>query len=638
MKAKKRAAAILVIVLLLVVQFTSVGTAGQVNASETKIYDSYAMSNLNAKGNNLPNSNKQDRIRPMRSIKKLTANLQISCTGTNDVQAGTPSIHMSIKGSINTSIKIDKGGQKTLAGFPVDANKSYSATVTVPAGYSIEHITVNSTRIGSGPTFNFKVTSTGGANIDVQLKKNNDNAFHSKDAVKNRLQASEWNTIPQLQQLTVNIEGKVIPEEPKPFDIVLLLDLSNSMTWGLDASGDVPIGQRRVDYLKKSVNKLLDTLTEAPPEGSKLSIVSFGTKSKVELDWVDLMNLKNSANAKKAVVDQINALKTNEGQAGGTMIDLGFARVRKQFDARLSTANDRHVVFFSDGMAGTYDLRPYADSEMPGTAEKFYSKSIAAIYSRNNFRVMAEALNQANVLKGVRGSTVTTNEKVAGYGATRGSWIDYYGFACTDDVTYLQGDWERFNDYSPDDADANPIKVDDPKNFQSGKGGNFNRTATGYGATVTAVGIFDSGNYEGETPGIINKNMNAIVTQPKGGEQNFFDVKNDDQLNVAFQILTGRISGIYKDAVVRYYYDSSKYKVIDAAGGSIKQDEKGKTCLSWSGFDINPAQPFRKAVKLEPVDVKYNGAAPGSEVLFGVLVNGSVKEISKEFISRRVWW
>jgi hypothetical protein len=184
--------------------------------------------------------------------------------------------------------------------------------------------------------------------------------------------------------LTLTVTGNNdIIETPTPINLVLALDVSNSMYWsmnntalavGLDVSSEPqhiehtnasPESRWRV--LKRAVNQIVDDVLSVP--GSQISIVMFsGDNASTNSSW-DSRNfsvLKSWSSNKTSIKSTYENKElweltygsggnfTNRFGAGGTNGEAGFLAAGLQLEQVKTNGNPNYVVYFSDGIANRY--------------------------------------------------------------------------------------------------------------------------------------------------------------------------------------------------------------------------------------------------------------------------------------------
>ena len=552
-----------------------------------------------------------------------------------------------------TWVKIDGGFSTTAKAYAntksptsisLPPSATYKAKIIVPAGFDVMNVSLDSQPLTYSDSYPLNLSTSGSHELVINLeRKSQFSLFSAVDFVDNIVNMSNWKPSPQA----VDLNAYSIPIKRNDQDIVLVLDTSGSLAWGLNGEKSPENGKSRLDSLKQSMNDLLDTLIKDPGGNSRISIVTFNTTAEVMQDWTTVDQLKNGELT--FVKNKIQSLTAK----GGTMTDLGLKFTRNQFEKANGSSNDRYVLLFTDGIAGSFDLMPsfkdrvevsYYDQYGATHVDSwpFYADSINTVtslspaYYTNNFRVMAEEINQATVLKGERGKVLTNvNAMVTGYGPTE-SKIPYYGLYLSPWGGESDSNaWDTYTNYTNYSNNLRSYYSDSNitnSQFYSGKaGGNFPRSAMGLGATIYGLGIFSADNYTGDVPGIVNDIMGRVVSD---GLENFIMIDKKNDMTDAFKKLLGRVSGVYTGLSMRYYYDNKRYTVIDAAGGNIIEDENGKTCIEWNDIELAPGNSYDKKVQLQSLFMKNTN--PGNILSIGYQGEGIFVPIEQTYIMTTV--
>ncbi len=139
----------------------------------------------------------------------------------------------------------------------------------------------------------------------------------------------------------------------KPMDIVLVLDVSDSMGKRINGSDS----QYKIDVLKSAVNGFIDKVAEKSPNSS-IAVVKFAGDEKTETgndkyrDWGDYYNysqtvidLTAAGTGAAALKDAVNALDPG----GSTAADYGMNRAKSIIDSVKNNDHQKVVIMFTDG-------------------------------------------------------------------------------------------------------------------------------------------------------------------------------------------------------------------------------------------------------------------------------------------------
>ena len=156
------------------------------------------------------------------------------------------------------------------------------------------------------------------------------------------------------------VEGNTkIVDSSRPLDIVLVLDVSGSMSWDMSDSDKT----KRIDALKDAVNAFIDkvaeknTSTDGTAVGHRISIVKFAASKTNDvgddIDWrgrnysqiVKRLTAVDDA-GKTALTTAVNALQP----AGATRADYGMELAKDELEKNSTDqSRDKVVVMFTDG-------------------------------------------------------------------------------------------------------------------------------------------------------------------------------------------------------------------------------------------------------------------------------------------------
>lgn len=142
--------------------------------------------------------------------------------------------------------------------------------------------------------------------------------------------------------ITLTVSGTTITKD-QPLNLLLVIDLSNSMKWNLSGTNQNPAaGSSRLGILKRALagegTNFIDSLAARVGEGNlNVDIVTFGSTAANALDWTNDLT---------AVKSTINELTAN----GGTNYQDALAKAQQA----ASDKSDVHVIFLSDGLPTFY--------------------------------------------------------------------------------------------------------------------------------------------------------------------------------------------------------------------------------------------------------------------------------------------
>ena len=176
-----------------------------------------------------------------------------------------------------------------------------------------------------------------------------DGVHISKEVVKN---GDNYNLV-----MEAYVEGNTkIVDSSRPLDIVLVLDVSGSMSWDMSDSDET----KRIDALKDAVNAFIDKVAEKNTDaiGHRISIVKFaGSKTNDVGNDTYLMGYYNYSQIVKHLTDVDtkgkNDLKREVNKltpGGATRADYGMQLANKELENSLKDqSRDKVVVMFTDG-------------------------------------------------------------------------------------------------------------------------------------------------------------------------------------------------------------------------------------------------------------------------------------------------
>lgn len=156
------------------------------------------------------------------------------------------------------------------------------------------------------------------------------------------------------------VEGNTkIVDSSRPLDIVLVLDVSGSMSWDMSDSDKT----KRIDALKSAVKAFIENVaqknkdTDANTVGHRISIVKFAASKTNDvgddIDWIGRnysqivknLTIVNDA-GKGKLIDAVNALQP----AGATRADYGMELAKDELEKNSKDqSRDKVVVMFTDG-------------------------------------------------------------------------------------------------------------------------------------------------------------------------------------------------------------------------------------------------------------------------------------------------
>ncbi|MDF9824911.1 uncharacterized protein YegL [Breznakia sp. PF5-3] len=524
-------------------------------------------------------------------------------------------IGIKIEGPTNTNSCVEVGNYEPFFNL---ADGTYSVTLVEPMGLRIKRTSVDYMQQVNSTKFNVEVVNGKAVPVDIIIEAVSLPTFYSFASIQNELLAGQWSK-EKLYSIDLEIQPK--PAQPRPVDVVFVVDLSFTMAYDIDYKG-IPSDPKysRLHLVKETTKEFVKALSIDAHPDSKLSIITYSRYADVAMDWTTLNGINTTS---------VHSIIDSWEVDGITMTDLGFKEARRQLEKRNQSSNERFVVLFTDGVPGGV-----VPSYGPSSNNYDWYKSKAYTYVNNTFQVMAEAQNQANILKGVRGQTTSTNESFIGYGnnATN-QWIPYYGVKLGSGYTWEDYRSVRNNSqYSLYNTSYIPYVGDpsypaSPETFSSEKGGNYVRSALGLGATIFSIGLFDTTSYPVSTNpndlrlgNKVQEFMENVTSAPV--EKNFRKVTTTDELGVAFDLFSGVISGNFKNVYTKYYIDDN-FEVVSAGDGRIKTDSNGRTYIEWGPSELKSSAFIKKNVVLKAKQDMYP-TPPQNELVVEMIVNDTV--------------
>lgn len=540
----------------------------------------------------IPNQNSVNIYAAENDVFIIT-HLEDGATTTDD------NLWLKITGPISTQVEVPYDNNINLIGLPYG---DYSVEVIVPSDLRLSDVEIDAVTSQVKTKFDFTVYDKGSPNtIDLYFSGKDSKPFSSANNIINKILSSIWT---RDKIYDVEISAIPHPSESQPLDVVMVLDVSITMSYDIEYNGE-PVEEQytRLGMLKKASKEFVSVLAHDAHENSRISIVTFSEDTKLIQDWISLDGI--NLNAINSKIDSI-AIE------GPTMSDFGLKEARRQFEKYPDSQNERTVLFFTDGMPGAIII--------PGSASannyQFYRERTYN-YPRNSFRVMAESLNQADVLKDPnKGQPVTVNNTFRGYGKSATEpQVDYYGvglgsgYQWDRDYYSLTGRSMYNSSFIPWIAQGSDQNIPTSA-FSSISGGNFNRTGTALGAKVYSIGIFDTKNYSATKGAIIEDFMDRVSSQPS--EDYYRKITKEDELYLAFDLFSGVISGNYQNVYLRYYIDDGY--TVEETGGGVYKEVGGERYIEWGPLDIGTDTYFNGSGIVLKAEDENNPIPPNGRV------------------------
>ncbi len=145
--------------------------------------------------------------------------------------------------------------------------------------------------------------------------------------------------------VTLTVKGEPL-ETPVKNDIVLVLDQSGSMAWGITGNQNPGAGNRRWDILKAAADNFVNQVlsTELAPH-NRIAVVSYsGSSGRNDTAWNDSWERIDFSNNAAAVKNSYGSLSPS----GGTNVEAGFLEADETMDGARAAA-DKYVILLSDG-------------------------------------------------------------------------------------------------------------------------------------------------------------------------------------------------------------------------------------------------------------------------------------------------
>lgn len=553
----------------------------------------------------IPNHNRVSIYAAENDVIILT-HLENGTTTTDD------NLWLKITGPVSTQVEIPYDNNITLSGLPLG---NYTCEVIVPADLRLSDLEIDAMSSEVKTKFDFSVYDKGSPNsIDFYFSGKDAKPFSSANDIINKILSSTWT---RDKIYDVKISAIPHPSESQPLDIVMVLDVSGTMAYDIEYNGE-PVEEQytRLGMLKKASKEFVSVLAQDAHPNSRISIVTFSNDTKIIQDWINLDGINLNA---------INSKINSIGIEGATMSDWGLKEARRQFEKYPNSQNERAVLFFTDGMPGAVIIPDSAASNN----YSFY-KDRGYSYPLNSFRVMAESLNQADVLKAEnKGQQVSVNNYFTGYGNSASNpKVNYYGVTLASqyswDLDYhgQRGKSVYDSTYIPWLAN-NPTITIPPDTFATAKAGNYNRTGKALGAKIYSIGIFDTKNYSATKGAIIEDFMERVSSQPF--EDYYRKITKEDELYLAFDLFSGVISGNYQNVYLRYYIDDGY--TVEATGKGVYKEVGGERYIEWGPLDIGTGSYFNDAGIVLKAEDENNPIPPDGRVYTEMKVGNEIVEL-----------
>ena len=394
--------------------------------------------------------------------------------------------------------------------------------------------------------------------------------FRSRDVAVNHVKKGELLSRYQVD-VTAGVREGYPPTEP--VDMVMLLDVSDSMNRPMEAAdGSTETRMRR---MQDTLYAFLCKLKKNVSGDSRIAVVTFSNTVETILGLSELESMTEEE--LHTLVYEITV------GANATRTDLGIMEVYQMMkDIRIENRK-QHLLLFTDGTPTSGADFKTVQSANADRLKVQYSGA----YKTNNFRIMAETVNVANVLRGT--GTVTTNYKMQGL-IWENLTFDFYGVPLKSG-----GKWTDLNAWDQNTEITAGLttyseKVEAMRNqaiWSSAEGGNYERVAQGLGITVHAVGIFDPVDYV-YTNTVTQKEINNYLYV----EQFLQDSSDKYYLPADPDDLAKSFESIFEDMVLPQRWKAEMvvdtgFEVLDADGASVEILPDGSSKLSWSGKQIS---------------------------------------------------
>lgn len=323
--------------------------------------------------------------------------------------------------------------------------------------------------------------------------------FKASDEKTNYLPAGE-NIVNNYQ---VNIDGNVKQTVSKaPQDVILVLDRSGSMN---DDMGN----RSKLQVLKTNVISFVKKLYEHNPE-SRVSVITFAgddaNGSITSNNFVKLSDVRSNRETWYTYLTKDKGGINGISATGGTPTDVGLYAARNQL-AAATGSNNKSVILFTDGEPGSNGFQ------------------IGTNYRTNGYRVGAEAINQAEFIKG-SGQLKNVNNYIMRNSSA------YYG-SRYEIVTSNRTSSNNTNDY-----------------------GNRNRSGQGLSTKLFVIGINSSNGSQ----------FNDFLTRV-ASPGHYTKANDSAAMEEAFNSIFTSITSMDTDVAIRLKYDATKFTPTDLQGG-----------------------------------------------------------------------
>lgn len=435
---------------------------------------------------------------------------------------------------------------------------TYVATEIVPMEYQCQK---------AEQTFTIESGWTQTITFDNQYTKKG--YFRSGDAAVNHVKKGEVLSRYQVD-VTAGVREGYPPTEP--IDMVMLLDISDSMNRPMEAADGST--ETRMKRMQDTLYAFLCKLKKNVSGDSRIAVVTFSDTVETILGLSELESMTEE-DLRTLVYDVSSGIDA-------TRTDLGLMEAYQMMQGTQIEDRTQHLLVFTDGMPTNG-----ANLEFVQNASRPEKIRYSSTYKMNNFRLMAETVNVANVLRGI--GTVTTNYKMQGL-IWEDLTFDFYGVPLKAGEEWMNlNAWDQESDITAGITGFdNKIKaLEDQAIWSSAEGGNYERVAQGLGITVHAVGIFDPADYV-YTNTVTQKEINNYLYV----EQFMQDSSDKYYLPADPDDLAKSFESIFEDMVLPQRWKAEMvvdmdFEVLDADGASVEILPDGSSKLSWSGKQIS---------------------------------------------------
>lgn len=416
----------------------------------------------------------------------------------------------------------------------------------------------------------FTIENGGSQTITFENVHTQKGYFRSGDAAVNHVKKGEVLSRYQVD-VTAGVREGYPPTEP--VDMVMLLDVSDSMNRPMEAADGST--ETRMKRMQDTLYAFLCKLKKNVSGDSRIAVVTFSNTVETILGLSELESMTEEE--LHTLVYEITV------GANATRTDLGIMEVYQMMkDIRIENRK-QHLLLFTDGTPTSgADFKTIQSANVDRLKVQY-----SGAYKTNNFRIMAETVNVANVLRGT--GTVTTNYKMQGL-IWENLTFDFYGVPLKSG-----GKWTDLNAWDQNTEITAGLttyseKVEAMRNqaiWSSAEGGNYERVAQGLGITVHAVGIFDPVDYV-YTNTVTQKEINNYLYV----EQFLQDSSDKYYLPADPDDLAKSFESIFEDMVLPQRWKAEMvvdtgFEVLDADGASVEIMSDGSSKLSWSGKKID---------------------------------------------------